>query len=119
MSENVMSFPGAAAELPENPLQLERKRGFCAHDAVRLDEHSRTITCTACGAALDPFDFLRNSAQTLQSAWDRHRYVNDELRELNDRVTALKKEEARLKARIKTAQAKVGDVVISRGRTAL
>lgn len=109
-----MSFPGSG-ELPENPLQIERTRGFCAHDAVRLDEHSRTVTCTACNAVLDPFDFLRSNALTLKNAWDSHRYVSQQLRELQDRVTTLKREEARLKARIKTAQAKAGDVVIGRG----
>lgn len=103
---NVTQFPGTG-ELPECPLQIKRWDNFCDHPAIRLDEHSRTLECTACGATLDPFDFLRNNAATLQRAWISHSVVSGERNRIIERVTQLKKEEARLKSRIATMKKKL------------
>jgi hypothetical protein len=48
--------------------------------------------------------------------WERHRQVRASLGDLIDRVEALKKEEARLKGRIKTAKAKVEPAIDVRNR---
>ena len=41
MTDNVQKVPGAAA-LPENPMELAPRRpGWCSHEAVTLDEHTR------------------------------------------------------------------------------
>src|SRR5574343_389721 len=111
---NVTQFPGAG-ELPENPLQIKHRQGFCDHPAIRLDDHSRTLECTACGATLDPFNFLRNNAATLQRAWQSHAAVSGDLSRLIERVTQLKKEETRLKGRVATLKKKLdgaGEVVV-------
>lgn len=117
MSDNVTKFPGAG-ELPDNPLQLAQPPiGFCRHDAVVIDEHTRTITCSdpKCGAVLDAFDFLRTNARTVQMAWQRHRQVSQQAHEIAERVGVLKKEEQRLRAMLKRLQDKTGAIVDLRG----
>ncbi len=113
---NVRAFPGA--ELPEQTLLVERKPyGFCSHDQISLDEHRRVVKCAKCDQVFDPFDFLHKEAIRLEVAWRDHGHVRRELNELIDRVDNLKKEEARLKGRIKTAKAKVEPVIFERNRS--
>lgn len=112
---NIRAFPGA--EIPEQPICLERQPfNFCRHDKITLDEHSRTVRCAACGKVFDPFQFLQSEVSRLQDAWTSHKQVRAILREHLDRVEALKKEEARLKGRIKTLKAKVEPVINYRNR---
>ena len=116
---NVTRFPGSPGvqELPENPLQLApRPFKYCGHDAVLLDEHSRTVTCTECGALLDPFDYLRSNARTISSAWALHAHMRQEIAVLVERVDTLKKEEKRLRAMVKRLQEKSGAVLATRGK---
>jgi len=112
---NIRQFPGA--EVPEQTLSVTRRPfGFCAHEKITLDEHSRTVRCAACEKVFDPFNFLQNEVHRLQEAWEQHRQVRANLGDLIDRVEALKKEEARLKGRIKTAKAKVEPAINVRNR---
>ncbi|MDH1255062.1 hypothetical protein N5C67_20640 [Comamonas thiooxydans] len=112
---NIRQFP--CNEIPEQTLSVKRQRyNFCTHDKISLDEHSRTVKCAACDHVFDPFSFLKKEVQRLQIAWDDHKQVRQSLSELNERVDSLKKEEARLKARIKTAKAKVAPVIDVRNR---
>lgn len=112
---NVRQFPGA--ELPEQTLSVEREPfGYCAHDKISLDEHSRTVRCAKCDKVFDPFDFLKNEVRRIQSAWDDHRQVRQKVSDGLDRVEVLKREEARIKGRIKTAKAKVEPVIDVRNR---
>lgn len=118
MTDNVTAFPGAP-DLPDNPLQLApRQPGWCRHDAVILDEHTRTIQCVdpKCGAVLDPFNFIRAQAHTISNAWDAHRQAMRQANEVAVRVTALKREEQRLRAMVKRLQDKTGAVVTTRVR---
>ncbi len=108
---NVTQFPGLA-ELPPCPMEIKRRNNFCSHPAIRLDEHSRTIECTSCGAALDPYDFLRSNAAELQRAWQSHALVTDDLKRLREHVAQLKKEEVRLKGRIGTLKKKLESEVV-------
>lgn len=115
MADNIRQFPGT--EVPEQTLSVERRPlGFCSHEKISLNEHARTVKCAACGKAFDPFNFLQSEVHRLQDAWERHRQVRTSLGELIDRVEALKKEEARLKGRIKTAKAKVEPSIDVRNR---
>lgn len=115
MADNIRQFPGA--EVPEQTISIERRPfGFCAHEKITLDEHRRTIKCAACDKVFDPFTFLQSEVHRLQDAWERHRQVRSSLGELVERVDALKKEEARLKGRIKTAKAKVEPAIDVRNR---
>lgn len=112
---NVRAFPGA--DVPEQKLLVERQPyNFCDHDKISLDEHRRVVKCASCDKVYDPFDFLHKEACRLDVAWRNYAQTRKELSELIDRVDNLKKEEARLKARIKTAKAKVEPVVFTRNR---
>lgn len=118
MSDNVKAFPGHG-ELPDNPLQITSSRfDYCSHESVVLDDHTRTLTCSdpKCGAVLDPFDYLRQNAKTLQRAWSNYRQVNAQAHEIADRVSVLKKEEQRLRAMLKRLQEKTGAVISTRGK---
>ncbi|MNS93862.1 hypothetical protein D3C72_1280600 [compost metagenome] len=112
---NIRQFPGA--EIPEQTLSVEKKYpSFCQHEKITLDDHSRTVRCVACGQVMDPFNFLLYEVSRLQDAWERNRQVRKDTSVLIDRVETLKKEEARLKARIKTAKAKVEPAFSVRSR---
>lgn len=114
-SSNIRAFPGA--EVPEQTLLIERKPyNFCPHDKISMDEYRRVVKCASCDQVFDPFDFLHKEAHRLDAAWRNYALTRKELGELIDRVDNLKKEEARLKARIKTAKAKVEPVVFTRSR---
>lgn len=113
---NIRRFPGA--EVPEQTLSVEpRPYGFCGHEKISLDGHNRTVKCVACGHVFDPFTFLQKEVHRLQDAWDRHRQVKALVAQATDRVEILKKEEARLKSRIKTARAKAEPSIDVRNRT--
>lgn len=118
MDDNVKPFPGSP-DLPENNLQIDpgRRDGWCRHDAVVLDEHTRTVRCASptCGATLDPFGYLLTNACSIQRAWSRYGEVMRQADEIAKRVTVLKKEEQRLRAMIKRLQEKTGAVVTVRG----
>jgi uncharacterized small protein (DUF1192 family) len=116
----VHAFP--SAELPDNLMQIEKRKDvpmFCQHENVRLDAHDRSIHCAKCGAALDPFNFLLSNAKTIQLAWENHRMVMDKVREINERINVLSKEEKRLRAQVKRHQEKGGAVISVRGKSTL
>lgn len=109
MNDNVLKFPGAHA-LPENPMEMAPRRlGYCNHESVTLDEHTRTVTCAdpKCGAALDPFNFLASNGNTIQRAWSAYRQAMQQANKVAERVSVLKKEEQRLREIVKRLQEKV------------
>lgn len=103
--DKVVSFPGTEP-LPENPLTVKRPKGLCQHEAITLDEHQRQVQCARCCAVLDPFDYLRHNARTLQVAWQNYRVVQGKVGELQERVDVLAKEHKRLTAQVKRLQDK-------------
>ena len=112
---NIRHFP--STEIPEQTLTANKNwHNFCEHKKISLDDHSRTVRCAACDQVFDPFDFLRKEVTRLQRAWEDHKHVQKSLNDLRDGVESLKKEESRLKARIKTAKAKVAPVIDVRNR---
>lgn len=110
-------------ELPKNPMTIAGKPAgaplWCNHEAIQLDEHDRAVHCTRCGATLDPFNFLLHNAKTLQQAWMNHRAVNNKVKELNERVAHLTKEEKRLRSQVKRLQDKTAGVIDVRGKATL
>ncbi|MGE4243662.1 hypothetical protein [Ramlibacter sp.] len=106
MTDRIVTFPGAEKpELPENPLRIEssnpKPHGWCEHARITLDPYQRVVICGDCRQVLDPFNFLRDNAKTLQRAWDNHRACTAMVAELNDRIGVLKAEEDRTKARLR------------------
>lgn len=114
-ASNVRAFPGT--DIPEQTLLIERAPyNFCSHDKISLDEHRRVVKCAQCDKVYDPFEFLHKEAARLDVVWRDYAHTRRSLNELIERVDNLKKEEARLKARIKTAKTKVEPVVFTRSR---
>ena len=112
---NVHAFPGT--EIPQQPLILEGNPFiYCKHEQITLDGHSRTVRCIKCEKVFDPFDFLQTEVARIQDAWRRHDEVKRVLALRLESVDSLKKEEARLKARIKTSKAKADPVIDIRNR---
>jgi hypothetical protein len=104
-----------AADIGEPPMTVKRENfNFCKHDRIECDEHTRTLICHDCGSTLDAFNFVRKSALTIQNAWSRYSQVQKQASELVERVDALKKEEQRIKSRIRTARDKV-PIISTRG----
>jgi len=119
MSDDVVrQFPGT--ELPENLLDIApRHHGFCQHEKVTLEEHTRTVTCAKCGATIDPFNFLMQNAKTIQMAWQHYRMAMHKVQEITERVDVLKREENRLRSIVKRLQAKSSAVLDVRGESRL
>lgn len=117
----VHAFP--VSEMPENIMQIEPEPPglplWCDHLEVRLNQHERTIHCAKCGAALDPFNFILHNAKTIQRAWENYRAANLKVRDLNERVGVLVKEEKRLRAQVKRLQDKSGEVISLRGKSTI
>ena len=114
----IVAFP--QGDIPENPITVApRPYDFCSHETIRIDAHARVVTCGKCKAVLDPFEYLLNNAQHLQSAWQSHHEVYRKAREIGERVHELKKEEQRLKSRVKTLENKTGDLISIKGKRTL
>lgn len=112
-SKVVVAFK--AAEIGEPPMTVKRENfSFCKHGRIEADEHTRTLICHDCGATLDAFDFVRKQALTIQQAWSSYKHLQSQASELVTRVDALKKEEQRIKSRIRTAREKV-PIISTRG----
>lgn len=123
MSEdNVIHAFKATSDLPEQTLLIQKppagKPYYCGHEQLRIDAHERSVHCARCGEALDPFNFLLNQAAVLQRAWYDYSSVKRDLSEMQDRVTALKKEEKSLRGMVGRLKDKVG-VVDVRGKSKL
>lgn len=114
----IVAFP--QSDIPENPITVEpRPYEFCEHETIRIDTHARVVTCGKCKCVLDPFGYLLNNANNLQSAWQAHHEVYRRAREIGERVHELKKEEQRLKSRVKTLEQKTGDLISIKGKRTL
>jgi hypothetical protein len=110
---NVTPLPGV--DPIENPLRIEpAPHRYCGHESIVLDEHARVLSCAACAAVLDPFDYLRSNARTIQRAWDSYREMNRRATETAERVAALRKEEQRMRAMVKRLQDKAGAINVRR-----
>jgi hypothetical protein len=122
MSDDNVIHAFKPADLPEQTLLIEKppagKPYFCNHEQLRIDAHERTIHCARCDQAFDPFNFLLHQAQTLQRAWQDYASVKRDLSDMQDRVTALKKEEKSLRGKVDRLKDKVG-VVDVRGKSVL
>ncbi|MEY4548965.1 MAG: hypothetical protein RL685_5160 [Pseudomonadota bacterium] len=84
-------------------LQTRLKDGVrCRHDQTEVDGEDRSVSCRSCGATLDAFDVLLQYARRERN-WH---YWDQETRELEAKVQALKEEERKVKARTKSASRK-------------
>lgn len=87
----------------------------CYHRQFVADSTSRTLSCKACGKLCDTFDILM-----LYVRDDAHwKYAREQHRKLNAEISALKKEEERIKNRTKNARRKDANVAVKAERQRL
>lgn len=103
----IHAFPNREP-LPECPVDIERRMGFCGHKEITLVEHDRSVVCAKCGATLDPFDYLVSGAQALRYGWQAYRMVEHKHKELSQRVDDLVRERNRLTGIVKRLKDKAG-----------
>ena len=90
----------------EPPPLAEERTNLCAHHThtALIDRNARTLTCSRCGADIEPYDYIaylaHNGSRLVET---RKRY-----RALAKRVEELLAEEKRVKARVKRWRAKDG-----------
>lgn len=93
-------------QLKPGPAQQTKVKGHgyahCRHIGSELDAETRTVTCRQCGKTLDPFDVLLEYARG-ERRWQQW---EQEQRAAAARVTQLKEEERKVKARTKNASRK-------------
>jgi hypothetical protein len=108
VSDKVVTFPGAEP-LPENIINVadSKPHNYCQHPSITLDPHKRVVECEACGAVLDPFEFLERQANLLQRAWQNHRAAQNKVSELHTAISNLNVELKRLKGKVSRAREKV------------
>ena len=95
----IQAFP--ARELPECPVDVERRVGFCLHGQITLVEHDRQVVCAQCGATLDAFNYLVAGALAIRRGWQDHRYVQEELKRKRQQLEDLEKARKRLQAAVR------------------
>ena len=107
MDDNVIQFPTVID--PEGTPEFHVVRnvvGPCGHGKLILDEKLRAVQCRACEATLDPFDVLMNYAD-LERRWRSWHKETSKERRL---VKELKKEEKRVKARLRNARERLKEL---------
>lgn len=72
---------------------------ICAHQFVAVRRHSRVVVCRVCNERVDPFEVLLDMVQD----WDRVTHRRQELDQLVERTAELKREEANIKSRLRSA----------------
>lgn len=115
--EKVIHAFRPADDLPACPIDVTSSSPVyhCEHRSLQIDLHERTVRCDACGAMLDPFNYLARNGQSLQMAWRDYRSVRNRIKALNESIERLVREEKRLKAAVKRAKDKVPDRLDVRG----
>lgn len=87
--------------------QVSREQRYCAHTTIEVDKETRQLQCQACKVWLDPFEFLWRWAQRREVVERRLSGLREEEVQLCARIIELKKEERRVKARLKNANKKI------------
>ena len=75
-----------------------KRAPHCSHKQAWVDPHNRTVECRACGAVLDPFDYLMeivHEGNRLVRMYDAINRARTQVRELED-------EERKLKGRVRS-----------------
>lgn len=93
MSDGIIEFA---------PRLAMRRASECAHAHVEVDEDAADLSCTDCGAALDPWWFIRGLAEYEQHERDaRQKQIDDHARWVataNETIARLTREVSELTA---------------------
>jgi len=102
---DVIDFTAKAKETVMTPVK-SYSRG-CSHTAITLDEHRRQIECQDCGKVFEAFDYLFAWANGQQRIVWHLRSVENEVKQLEEKVEELKRVKSNLQAQVRKLKSKV------------
>ena len=100
---NVAKFPEPPEFNRANDLQVI-SGVRCAHKKVSLSRQDRNLTCNACGAVLDLFDYLCAEVVKKDNFFRDSKLLERDLAKKRESIALLAEEERRVKARLATAK---------------
>lgn len=102
---NIVSFPTKQDEPRDatNFLYEESGRPFCRHSLVTVGEKDREVRCRACGAIVDPFDWMLSVAKKETQLADGVKSLRQEERQRRQNIDKLIQIERNAKSRIRKA----------------
>jgi hypothetical protein len=72
----------------------------CKHVKILVVEHTRLLKCADCEKAIDPFDHILRFANGQQRIVWTLKYAKIELKEIQEKIAALKKNKINLQAQV-------------------
>ncbi|EEZ9716347.1 hypothetical protein IM098_003666 [Escherichia coli] len=110
-SDNIIHLlqpaPDAEAKKLLNVVISERKnneQNLCRHARTTVSEINRTLTCSLCGAVLDPFEFILDRARNAENIVHEINRLHKKREALRESVAGLEREEKNAKARLRSAR---------------
>lgn len=101
MSEVIKFRPGKSITPRRDRLN------HCRHMQVIADEKTRSLICESCGTVIDPFEYLWAIACKDDRLDYRKTRLEKEIKKLMPELEDLKRQERNIKARVRTAKAKL------------
>ncbi len=104
---------GVVDHTPADATELAETAGRCRHAKIRVAREDRTVSCGQCGKKLDPFDLLLQYAKG-ERRWQHFAKL---VREAETKLTEIKDEERKTKARLKNASRKEASTAVAAEQT--
>lgn len=79
----------------------------CKHLSIEVSEKERTVHCTRCGCAVDPFDHILQCATNGERVVTEIAQLHRRRDELREAVANLEREEKNAKARLRSARTSI------------
>lgn len=89
---------------------LEDFQKYCNHNVIEVNKETRMLQCKGCKIWLDPFDFLWRWALRQEVVERNLKDLREEEKSLCEQIIELKKEEKRVKSRLKNAKKRVREL---------
>lgn len=87
----IVDFRSAAPSMRIKPREVGDHRAFCKHKQIEVWAAEPIITCSSCGATVDPFSWLRDRCRDWQQLRDTALYqVEEAKREMAELKTAIR-----------------------------
>ena len=109
MSDDVIDLVKAKAEIDatDHGRTMRRKRSdlkkpYCAHRHFEVSMREADVSCTDCGAQLDPWTVLRDLATKHEGLWGWVAQMERTKKDLADEIEALKKQKASLRSSLRS-----------------
>ena len=91
-------------------LHPKRSHKVCSHNQIIVHEHSRNLECGHCGKIIEAFDYIFKWANKQQNIRWRNETLEGQVEAKEKELLELNKQIRNIKARLKTAKSKVGEV---------